>query len=416
MVQFVTGYPSRSSVIGKILGESLGEGLGNYVGTHFANKDLERVLADPSLKNAPLSERLSKMESVLGRHGKRGQNLLARRLEIEQVAEKERQAVEDKNRELREEEKTRKESKSLSKILAGQQLDPEEFESLSPKTQIEVLKVMNKPPAGGVSAQPVPPNVQQAIGKVLADSAGSSADELAINMDKAGVPRAFSNAYIESRRRSDESDLKTFDAGSDFETEMLQSYNSYRRDLNTLGQMEQLANKGTLTTPVMASLVEGLGLPIGVLSNPDTEQFDKLSQELVKNIQGTYGNRILKVEVDNFMKSIPTLLNSEEGKKRLIEQWKILNEGKKAYYDAYRDIIRENPKRLPKDYKLQVYDRADAKLDELSQRFLEIGSPKRTKVPVGTKISVDVVDKYLNMAKGDPDLAEKMAREDGYEL
>jgi len=91
MVQFVTGYPSRSSMIGKILGESLGEGLGNLIGTHFANKDLESVVNDKEIAKLPLSERLSKMETILGRHGKRGQNLLARRLEIEKMAESEKE-------------------------------------------------------------------------------------------------------------------------------------------------------------------------------------------------------------------------------------------------------------------------------------------------------------------------------------
>jgi hypothetical protein len=124
----------------------------------------------------------------------------------------------------------------------------------------------------------------------------------------------------------------------------------------------------------------------------------------------------LKVEVDNFMKSIPTLLNSSEGRKRLIDQWKILNEGKKVQYEAYREVLKENPKSLPRDFKLQVLDRADSKLDQLSQKFLEVGAPRREKVQPGTAITPDVVDKYLDLARDDIELAKKLAKEDGYEF
>lgn len=410
MVQFVTGYPSRSSMIGKILGESLGEGLGNFIGHHFANKDLEGLLADKELAKLPLAERLSKMESVLGRHGKRGQNLLARRLELEQLAEQEKsQQLQSRT--------AKEEVKTLSKILSGEDVSKEEFESLSPKTQLEVLKIKNKPPAGGVSAQPVPPQVQQTISNVLKENQGSNADQLALAMDEAGVPRAFSNSYIESRRRADESDLKTFEKASDYQDQILSDYSSYRRDSDVLSQMEQLAEKGNLPNPLLVSALDSVGFPIGALKNPDAEQFQKLSQELVKNISGTYGNRILKVEVDNFLKSIPTLLNSDEGKKRLIRQWQIINEGKKAKYEAYREVERENPKKLPQNFKFLIQDKADEKLDRLSEEFRSIGiNSNRVKVPKGTPISSSLIEKYLDLANEDIELAKKMAREDGYEF
>jgi hypothetical protein len=70
-----------------------------------------------------------------------------------------------------------------------------------------------------------------------------------------------------------------------------------------------------------------------------------------------------------FMKSIPTLLNSPEGQKRLIQQWKILNEGKKAYYDSYKNIRKQYPKRLPPDLHEKVLEDADSKLDKLSNKF-----------------------------------------------
>jgi hypothetical protein len=420
MVQVITGYPSQSSAIGQILGESLGEGLGNMLGVHMANKSLQKVLDDPTLKDAPIESRLSALQKALSPHGKRGQNLLAQMMQLEQVSEQQKEKRQAQAQQQAAQQQTQAQQSAdsivMTKLLSGEKPTPQEWAAASPKTQLEALKLQNKPLPGGISAQPVPPDVQSKIGDVLELNKEANADRLALEMDRAGVPRAFSNAYIESRRRADESDLKTFDKASDFESEMLQSYNSYRRDSNTLGQMEQLSKSGKLSLPITATLLEKFGLPLGVLNNPESEQFDKLSQELVKNIQGTYGSRILKVEVDNFMKSIPTLLNSSEGRKRLIDQWKILNEGKKVQYEAYREVLKENPKSLPRDFKLQVLDRADSKLDQLSQKFLEVGAPRREKVQPGTAITPDVVDKYLDLARDDIELAKKLAKEDGYEF
>lgn len=281
----------------------------------------------------------------------------------------------------------------------------------------QLLKNSGKAPPGGLSGQPVPPEAQSKISDVIKNNPNASTDELSLEMDKAGVPRAYSNSYIESRRRSDEANEKTFEKASSYQDEILKDYSAYRRDSDVLSQMGKIADRGNLPAPLLVQAFDSLGIPLGALNNPDSEQFSKLSQELVKNISGTYGNRILKVEVDNFLKSIPTLLNSDEGKKRLIQQWKIINEGKKAKYDAYREVEEEHPKKLPSNFKFLVQDKADKKLDKLSEEFRSVGlEQKRVKVPPGTTVTVQDLDRYLDLANDDVELAKKMAREDGYEF
>ena len=351
------------------------------------------------------------MERALSKHGARGQRLLQKRLQVEQIGEQERQKSISR-------EKLAKEQDVLGRILSGEKVSPEDLSSLSPDTQIKVLKEQSRAPAGGITGQPVPGGVQEKIVAVMNDNPNASAEELNIEMVKAGVPPAFSNSFVESRRRVDEADLKTFDKGANFEKEILDGFKGYQRDKNVLGQMENLLNAGNLSTPLLIAAFDKIGLPLGVLGNADSEQFQKLSQELVKNIQATYGSRILKIEVDNFMKSIPTLLNSPEGQKKLINQWQIINEGKRAHYDAFREVRAENTKRLPKDFNLQVVDRAEDRVDELSEEFLSLNTPSegREQVQQGTQITEDVARRYLSIAGGDKNKAREIAREDGYEL
>lgn len=222
---------------------------------------------------------------------------------------------------------------------------------------------------------------------------------------------------LEKVRHEEELDLKSYANNADYREKILSGFEAYERDKAILGNMEQIAEKENLPTPLMSGLLEKTGLPIGILQNPDAEQFEKLSQELVKNITGTYGNRILLAEVQSFMKSIPTLMNSPEGKKKLIRQWKILNEGKRVYYDAYERIRERNPKRLPPDLHEQVLKESRADLDRLAEEFKNLSRPfTRKKVDPGTRITNDIVDNYLELSNNDPNIARKLAAEDGYEF
>lgn len=363
MVQFVKGGPSRSSMIADILGNSLGEGLGNFVGDYYANKALDEIKNDKSLENAPQSEKMSRLEAALRPHGQRGLKMLQSQMGIEQQRSQEQtQGI-------------------LGKLLSGKDVSDKEFSKLPANVQIEAGKLRQpKAPTGGLTGQPVPQEISLKIPEILNANKEASADELAVKFDEQGIPRAYSNSYIENRRRQDETkakqiredekiDYQSFKDNKDYTEKVLNGFEAFKRDKIVLDQMENLSNKGDLPKPVSVALLNKIGIPLGVLENPNAEQFDKLSTELLKNIQGTFGNRILQSEVNLFMRSIPTLLNSEEGQKKLISQWKTLNEGKRIYYDAYKDVRTDNPKRLPPDLHEKVLEKAEPMLDDLAKTF-----------------------------------------------
>lgn len=66
-----------------------------------------------------------------------------------------------------------------------------------------------KDPPGGPTAQPIPQQVSSAISDIVKNNLDSTADELAVEFDKAGIPRVWSNSFIENRRRQDEQKSKT---------------------------------------------------------------------------------------------------------------------------------------------------------------------------------------------------------------
>lgn len=174
---------------------------------------------------------------------------------------------------------------------------------------------------------------------------------------------AFNERKLESREN-----IEAHKATADYREKVLNSHEGSKRTIMQLDRLEALNNEGKLTTPVIAKFSESLGIPLSVLANPESEEFQKVSQDLLSNIKEVYGNRILEVEVNNFLKTIPTLMNSQEGRARVIRDLKLLNKGAEIKYKAYRDIRKKGGK-IPLDIHEQVLDKADPELEKLADEF-----------------------------------------------
>jgi len=73
--------------------------------------------------------------------------------------------------------------------------------------QVQAAQIRNQAPpkaTGGLAGQPINPEITQALTNVINQNPNASADELALEFDRNNIPRAYSNSYIENRRRQDE--------------------------------------------------------------------------------------------------------------------------------------------------------------------------------------------------------------------
>jgi hypothetical protein len=69
------------------------------------------------------------------------------------------------------------------------------------------------------------------------------------------------------------------------------------------------------------------------------------------------------------MKTIPTLMNSNEGKQIVAKNIMLMNEAKMVEYNAMREILKENGGKTPANLDLLINDRAGARLQELGEQF-----------------------------------------------
>jgi len=183
-----------------------------------------------------------------------------------------------------------------------------------------------------------------------------------------GLPGRIAQQEQARRQQERSREVEAFKSTNEYREKILSDYEASKSTINRLNRLETLNKENKLTTPLMAKLSEHLGIPLSVLSNPASEEFQKVSQDLMSNITKYYGNRILQVEVENFLKTIPTLMNSKEGKERVIKNMKLLLEPSKIAYDAYKEVGKESGK-TPMDLHEKVLEKMEPKLEKLAEEF-----------------------------------------------
>ena len=153
-------------------------------------------------------------------------------------------------------------------------------------------------------------------------------------------------------------------------------------------RMETLIDKGNLPNAALwsalsklehAPFISGLTAPLAELikggvkwysGNPaDIEEFEKLSSEFVKNAKQYFGSKITQKEVELFMQTVPTLMSTDAGKKKLIENIRSLNELSSIEAKAARSIIKANNGIPPLDIEQQVQYKISNKLDKVAKKF-----------------------------------------------
>lgn len=148
-----------------------------------------------------------------------------------------------------------------------------------------------------------------------------------------------------------------------------------------LERMTQLINAGKLTPSLLASLFntaqEGIFGPHGpkfdltAFKNPDSQEFEKLSNDFLKSAKEVFGARLTNFDVQTYLKTVPTLLQTDEGKRRVIQNLKVFNEGVKVRAKTMNDLITQNNGRRPRNLELLVEQKAAPQLDSLAKTFKE---------------------------------------------
>lgn len=148
-----------------------------------------------------------------------------------------------------------------------------------------------------------------------------------------------------------------------------------------LDKMLQLVNTGKLVGPIRGTILEtikqgipvlGIGADLFGLTSNETQEFKKIQADMLRNVKDWFGSRITNDEIKRFMDRIPSLNQSDEGKRLVIRDLKLLNQANIARNKAAQEIIEENGGHLPPDLEPRVEKRAKTELDRIANEFKSV--------------------------------------------
>ncbi len=354
MVQVINLGPSRGQLQAEILGQGaqqLGQGLGEFMGNYFAGKALDDLSNDPSLKDAPLSERWQAAQSRMAKYGERGQKLLQQRVMMEQQAQQERR------------------SQILNKIYNDQPLskgeerflDPKDFEQVRKMKMIQKQKPLIKDALVNAGMDE---NRAEALSDLYVQGTLGGQTELmkpiADFISRQGHSPSQSNNSQSQRSQENEwppieepykpTPGEEFKRSSKREDTNIPIYNENNKKVYSLEQegmsidrLQQLSPKmpeGFLGKANIDFKTGELRIPAG--ANAETQLYAKTLNDFTTKAKDSYGSRVTNFDLSQFMKRLPTLANSKEGRDLILQQMKIINElnllhdkGLKETFDHY---------------------------------------------------------------------------------
>lgn len=233
----------------------------------------------------------------------------------------------------------------------------------------EASQLINQTALGQPGAQKDQrPPVEQQLQKLPQRSTAQAKKPLFIDKAQELAERKVAAA----ERKADALERKqAFKETKEERKEIISKARQAREELRDLDRLEELEKEGKLNEAGYEEALRGAGLDIPALKSPESEEFQKISANFIRNAKNIFGARISNFEVEQFLKTIPTLSQSPEGRKRVISNMKRIARTNLAYNDAYKDIINKNKGIPPIDLLEQIDDKIEPLLDKVSKQFKE---------------------------------------------
>jgi len=101
----------------------------------------------------------------------------------------------------------------------------------------------------------------------------------------------------------------------------------------------------------------------------ETQEYEKLSAELIKGAKAIFGSRITDNDLNAFMKMVPTLSNTDAGRLAILRNIKLVNEAGLVRGRVLNDVKKNNDGRLPGNVRDIVEEISAGIIDRMANEF-----------------------------------------------
>jgi molybdenum-dependent DNA-binding transcriptional regulator ModE len=187
-----------------------------------------------------------------------------------------------------------------------------------------------------------------------------------------------------------------------------------------LARMQTLLSEGNLPNAAFYNLANKwgsyLGLNASSLAGADAQEFDKLSVEFLKNAKDIFGSRLTNYDVQTFLKSIPSLSQTDEGKQRIINNLTNINKAASIRDEAMERIIENNGGERPRNLATLIEREVGPQLDQIAESFAQgtpLGKPIRQAEDAIANNIAKVEERGLSDQQDGPSVLGEAARHIG---
>lgn len=149
------------------------------------------------------------------------------------------------------------------------------------------------------------------------------------------------------------------------------------RDKERLDILDNLNKKNNLPKDLGRLNVDKEGnLRFPFAASADAERYVKVLNEFSSGAKDTFGSRVTNFDLAQYLKRFPTLLNSSEGRKQLLQQMKIVNDINAVYYKNLKDVFDKagGVRNIDSDVAERLAEElSEQKIQKLSEKFNQIG-------------------------------------------
>jgi len=315
MVQVHVVGPTRKQLMRESVGQSIGAGLSNFINNYYSNKSLEGVLGSKEYEKAPPSQRSSLIERSLSGFGDAGAQTLQNRLGIEQQLQREnekKQSLESSGK-LKQALKDRGVNDDVADNIGDL------YGSATEGGKTEILKnVLDMEKRGLLGNKP--------------EQAQESGDEKYPAIEK--PPGLTPKEQVELTAAHRKENFPLFN-------ETQAKTKALKRESQSLNILDQINETQDLPEGAEKWNVDWQTgeARVPALLSPGAQRFLKTVNDFTTKAKDSYGGRVTNFELDRFMKRLPTLANSKEGRTLILQQMQLMNRLDSAYENELKSVF-----------------------------------------------------------------------------
>lgn len=158
--------------------------------------------------------------------------------------------------------------------------------------------------------------------------------------------------------------------------ESYHKHQAHLSDADNLAILEELSPQITTMDKFNVNPMTG-DILIPQFASPEAQRYLKTINDFTKNAKDSYGARVTNFDIQQFLKRLPTLANSEEGRRQLGRQLTIMNNINLAREEELQSVIDEHGgiRNIDFDEAERIADKRSAsKVAGLKKEFSSIGN------------------------------------------